>query len=276
MFETFTESERDNLFITVARPWLDLLKASDAKEIIRKTNQVFWQWREDQADENGMIAIKRPTGILAALAAGISPDAPAEKHYCDATLSEIAGYIIPDEIALAFKLWLDDYRPFKDVLGEFGVFRVFSVIGLYESKTADIHSLIRLNSLFATGLNAFAADIIKNPQKRHNKQPQKLATEAASAKASMFEGSLYRYIRDRRPSFQKKGGGIDLDAVVKSLTDTNEKSTAAEWGTSNNGSARWHYWGSKPRKDERDLRTKVRAAIDKVRRDLAATYGEKS
>ena len=66
MFDTFTEQERKWLTEPCGF-WFGRLETKDLNKIIRKILDVFYQWRDEQADKKGMVKVQASIGILSAL-----------------------------------------------------------------------------------------------------------------------------------------------------------------------------------------------------------------
>jgi len=112
---------------------------------------VFYEWRDAQANADGMVRIQR-NGLAMGLLGNLDPKAMTEIPVGEATPYEVAGPFVHDDIALAFRLFSDNFPPFEDLLKRRGYLHVFAVIGLYSKSDAWTSSLIDLNGFLTRHL----------------------------------------------------------------------------------------------------------------------------
>ncbi len=103
---------------------------------------------ETRVDPDGMVrfpAEARGAGLL-----GMFGGPARELRANDLEPWQCAGGDVSGEIDLAFKLWLDGFPPFRDVLLRHGIGEVFSAIGLSDKARASLDSMLRLNELLTS------------------------------------------------------------------------------------------------------------------------------
>jgi hypothetical protein len=144
MFELpLAEWERNEL-TSICVYWLQPHGSLEAQ--ISRIQKAFRRWKQDQTNADGMINVQGRVGLLALL------QAEELRPASDVNAWECAGPDVSDGIGLAFKLWLDGYMPFLDVVLTDGLQQTFSLVGIMFIHDATRQSLIRLNGFLGSFL----------------------------------------------------------------------------------------------------------------------------
>lgn len=144
--------------------WLREIDEETQDAMVGEIIEVFYAWRDAQADERGLVKTpsKNPlqalfeSGMLSSVKPSSIPLVPVKT----ATPLEVAGSEIHDDIDLAFKIWFENFPPFLSLIENRGLFPVFSLIGVYSKRSARIPSLINLNRFLTEQLIALAIGAI--------------------------------------------------------------------------------------------------------------------
>lgn len=218
--------------------WLRKVPKEDVQSILQELVIVFHKWKLAQADADGKVAVVKnalATGLL-----GYEPN-PKPKRYSldEVTVHQVAGPFVENDIDLAFKLWLDNYSPFNQLLEKRGIATVFAVIGASSGEEVGASSLIRLNGFLGDHIATFATvveeafnDMAKTVWSRARKDAAQreaarlLAVQARKEKRAQRDQVLYREAVDyftRHPRHEVEDAAAFLASKHRLAHSTVEK-----------------------------------------------------
>lgn len=200
MFFELYQHQRDAL-IQPCFYWLKNAPEGEASEIVTEIIDVFYEWRDAQADENGLVSINQ--NVLAAMGGLLGfgePIKTAKYAVTEKTPLEVAGPLVHDDIDLAFKIWGEQFPSFQALLDRRGTMKVFAVIGIYSKNAAWTASLINLNRFLTEHLIAFteaATHFANKAFEKDRKGRQQLDSNRAKALEAKRIGAQERKRRAR-------------------------------------------------------------------------------
>ena len=143
------EYQRKSLLIP-AIFWIRNTPTETANQIIAELSSVFDAWKETVTNKDGKVRVTTRGGLLFPSSSELLSESGIPAHRC-------GGPDITNDIDLAFKLWLDHFRLFEDLLERHGFTRVFAIVAMYSAKSASPDSLLRVSGLLCEHLSCFAA-----------------------------------------------------------------------------------------------------------------------
>ena len=185
------ELER-NEFIRPCGFWLRNVPVELQKEIAGEVLATFDQYKYSRADSEGFVTVHR--GFFGGL---LDQGKVIRVPIGEASTYECAGPFVHNDIDLAFKLWLDKFKPFEDLLDRHGWLAVFALIGIWSHKDADPRSLIRLNGMLTEQLAGFAL-VANRLFVEESSRNAKARWDAAQARKLGVESNKQRGIQAKR------------------------------------------------------------------------------
>ncbi|MDA1044830.1 MAG: hypothetical protein O3C57_06360 [Verrucomicrobia bacterium] len=128
--------------------------------------KAFIAWKESVTDKDGLILVtERINTLLATPRERLVPADTVMPYQC-------AGPDVLNGIDLAFKLWLDGFNGFEEVLDTHGLVQTFALIGVLYGKEANVKSLLRLNRFLTEHLSNFTHIVVEIAEENMGKAKQ--------------------------------------------------------------------------------------------------------
>jgi hypothetical protein len=159
---SLTDWERNEL-TGLCGYWLASVSEAKLMHCLSQVLDAFKGWKNSQTDSAGMVSVSvGGSGLLS------WPMKTERRRASELEPWQCAGPDVSDDIALAFKLWLDNYDLFRQVLFEHGIPLIFAIVGVVSRQNATPQSLIRLNGFLSAWLMAESRENAKHAEKHRN------------------------------------------------------------------------------------------------------------